>query len=300
MTARTPGPAASARRRQLSVLSPKHFATEQGKLTVEGPAQESRTAREGTDRDQEHGAVSDIIVVREPEQREAGQGKEREDGKVDAALLRLVADVGNGDGDDGGAHIRRHRVQLRLGVGPAEAKQDGRQEDRQALDRDVDEEEGKRARVVVDASDSLLDVLLGHGKIRVGFVLAEEALRSNASLALVEEVARGRRRGHPFRRSETNNARNETLKEEDVAPPVDAHRRDAPRRDLGETSGKQTTKGTGDGGGRHVDTDAEQELVALVKGAEEEGHSGHGTALKDTENGAGHHQAGEALDKGRA
>lgn len=270
------------------------------RLTVHCPTKETRAARESTDGDKKHGHVANVGVLDPSQDGEANHGEAGKRTQPDTTLPGLVAEPRHGDGNHAGAHVGRHRVKLRLGVGPAEVVEDGGQEHRETLDGDVDEEEGQGAGVVVDAENSSLDI--GPGDLPGGIrpVLTQQTLSGDLSLAFVEEVGGRRISRHPNGRQKTNDDGDETLKEEDVAPRVDLGARDSPRGDLGQGGGQETTKSTGDGSSRDVNTDAEQELVALVEAAQEEGHTRHGTTLKDTQERTGDHEASEILDEGGA
>lgn len=133
-------------------------------------------------------------------------------------MLRLVTRIRDSDGHDTGADVRRDAVQLGLCVGPVEVAQDGGQEHGQALDGDVDEEEGQAAGVVVDVGDGALDVREGDALVGLGAVLADEALRGDHPLALREELAGRGGGGQPDWRDEADYHGYNSLKKEDVAP----------------------------------------------------------------------------------
>jgi hypothetical protein len=154
------------------------------------------------------------------------------------------------------------------------------------------------------------------------------------ALTLVQEVAFFGAFGHDEGRSEADNHREKSLKKEDVAPIVDDHGGDSPRRDASKTGcplaidvhqqiimnipcSEQTTKGSSHRRGRDVDADAEQEFVALVEAGDEEckttkscmlgidttsvwGHLRHDTTLEYTKTSPSSQQSLEALHKGTA
>lgn len=152
----------------------------------------------------------------------------------------------------------------------------------------------------MDAKDGPLDVRPGDLLVGLGTVLPDQPLVGNHALPLGQELAGARRTGQPDRGEAANEHRDEALKEEDVAPGVDAHRGHAPGGDAGQARGQQAAKGAGHGGRGDVDADAEEELLALVKGAQVKGHAGHGAALEDAEDGARDEQARVGGDEGGA
>lgn len=214
--------------------------------------------------------------------------------------MRLVAGIRNGDSHHAGADVRRDAVQLGLCVCPVEVAQDGGQEDGQALDGDVDEEEAEAARVVVDAHDGAPDMSERDALVGVRAVLAHEALRRDRLLALREEPARRRRRRQPDWRDHADHHGQQPLEEEDVAPAVDAHARRAPVRDAREARRQEAAEGAGHARRRDVDADAEEELLALVEGAQVEGEAWHGAALEHAQDGSRHEEARVAGDEGGA
>lgn len=129
-----------------------------GQHTVETPRQERGTAGERADGDEEDSHVLDIGRHVGAQHREPNDADGREQRQPDAALPRAIRHERDQDGDQTGQHVRRHRVQLRLGGRPAQVGEQRRHEERDALHRDVDEEEAERADVVVDVEDSPLDV----------------------------------------------------------------------------------------------------------------------------------------------
>ncbi len=205
--------------------------------------------------------------------------------------MRLVAPVSHSDGDQARGNVGGDRIELRHSVGPAQVLEDGRHENRKALHGDVDEEEAQGAGVVVDAEDGLSDVLPRNGSRRICLVLADEPLHGDAPLPLRQEVGTAGARGHPNRGRQANDHGYQSFKKEDVPPRVNSHRADTPFRNPCKTGRQQTAKRAGDGRGRDVDAHAKEQLVPLVKAAEEEGHPGHSTALEDAQEHAGDHQA---------
>jgi hypothetical protein len=100
--------------------------------------------------------------------------------------------------------------------------------ERDTLDRNVDEEKAQSAEVVDDVQHSPLHVVNLDLLVLVGSALRNQSLRGNHALTLVKEPAFGRAPGHQERCSKTDNNCEKTLKEENVAPFVNAHRSNTP------------------------------------------------------------------------
>lgn len=81
---------------------------------------------------------------------------------------------------------------------------------------------------------------------------------------------------------------------------MDAHAGGAPVRDAREARRQQAAEGARHARRRDVDADAEEELLALVEGAEVEGEARHGAALEGAEDGPGDEQARVGGDEGGA
>lgn len=173
---------------------------------VRRPGEESRTPGKGTDCDQENATVSDIRVSCPPHDGESSNGGKGEYCKVDTTAVRLVRYIGNGDGNETGANVRGHRVELSLGCCPAKIlKNSGLHfvrtrsnarilcityhEKRDTLNRDVDAEETECAEVVVDVHNGTLDVVKFDLLVLVRATLRSQSLRGNHPFTLVEEPA---------------------------------------------------------------------------------------------------------------
>lgn len=152
----------------------------------------------------------------------------------------------------------------------------------------------------MDAHDSAFDMCKGDALVRLGAVLADQALRGDHLLALGEELARRGGRGQPNWRDEADDHGDDALEEEYVAPRVDAYAGGAPVRDAREARRQQAAEGARHARRRDVDADAEEELLALVEGAEVEGEARHGAALEGAEDGPRDEQARVGGDEGGA
>ena len=168
------------------------------------------------------------------------------------------------------------------------------------MDGDVDQEKPNGAGIVVHVHNRELDVSPLHLFGGISSVLPDQAFRSNLLLVLVQEIRRFGIRRHPDGRQQADDNRDDALKEENVLPRVDRMARNSPLGNLGKTGSQQPAKGASDGGRADVDADSKQELFALVKGRQEESHTRHGAALKNTQDGAGAHEAAEVGDEGGA
>lgn len=270
------------------------------KLTVDRPRQVSGPTRKRAHHDKEHSHVPDTRIVLPPQDRKAGETQQREGPQVHPTPARLVTHIGNSHSHETGTNIRRHAVQLRLGVCPAEGLQNRRQEHRKTLDGDINEEKAKGAGVVVDAKDGPLDVRPGDLLIGLCSVLANEALVCDHFLPFRQEFARPGRAGQPDGGYETDEHGHEAFEEENVAPGVDPHRGHAPGWNPGQARGQQPAKCARHRSGRYIDADAEEQFLALVKGTQVEGHAGHRSALEDTQDGARGEQARVGRHEGGA
>jgi hypothetical protein len=161
-------------------------------------------------------------------------------------------------------------------------------EQRNTLYGDVDEKEPKSAEVVGDVHHSPLNVMDLSLLVLIGTTLQLQSLRGDHPFAFVQEPAIFRAPRHQEWCSETNDNGKQPLEEEDVTPSMNDHARGAPRGDARETvsrlafdacqsvsavlhSSEQSTEGACHGCCGYVDTDTEQELVALVEAGDEEG-----------------------------
>jgi hypothetical protein len=104
-------------------------------------------------------------------------------------------------------------------------------EKRDSLDSDVDEEKTQSAEVVSDVQHRPLHVVRLDFLVLLSSTLQDESLSRYHALAFVEEPAVLGVRRHQEWRAETNENREKTLKEENVAPRFDDHGSDAPRGD---------------------------------------------------------------------
>lgn len=152
----------------------------------------------------------------------------------------------------------------------------------------------------MDVCDGALDVGQGDFLVGMGPVLPDQALGRDHLLALREELARRWGTREPDGRDEADDHGDYPLEEEDVAPRVDAHAGHAPVRDAGQARRQEAAEGAGHARRGDVDADAEEELLALVEGAEVEGEARHGAALEGAEDGPGHEEARVAPDEGGA
>lgn len=281
-------------------ISTGHGAHTWSRSIVDRPGQEARPARERPHRDEVDAHVADVGVGLPAQDGKANNSQHREGGEVRAPLAGLVARIGDGNSDDTRTHVRRDAVQLGLCVRPVEVAQDGGQEHRQALDGDVDEEEAQAAGVVVDVCHGAFDVGQGDFFVGVGAVFTDQPLGGDHLLALGEELARRGGTRKPDGRDEPDDHGDYPLEEEDVAPRVDPHGCDAPVRDARQARRQEAAEGARHARRGDVDADAEEELLALVEGAEVECEPGHGAALEGAEDCPGHEEARVAPDEGGA
>jgi hypothetical protein len=189
---------------------------------------------------------------------------------------------------------------LRHGRGVAHVAEQSRQEERERLHGNVDGEEAERTDGVVDVEDGTLDVHQLDLLVDVGTVLTEETLSSDGLLAFGKEFALVRVSLHEEGSDQGNDASEETLEEENVAPGVEFHGSDAELRNPDETGSQKTTESASKRTGRDEDTDAEKELVPLVEAGEEEGNTGHSATLSQTQECACNEKSGVALNEGSA
>jgi hypothetical protein len=189
---------------------------------------------------------------------------------------------------------------LRHGRGVAHITEQSRQEKRERLHRDVNSKEAERTDGVVDVEDGTLDVHQLDLLVDIGAVLTEEALSGDGLLTLREELALVRVCLHEEGSNQGNDASEETLEEENVAPGVELHSSDAEFRDPDEASSQKTTESASKRTGRDEDSDAEKELVPLVEAGEEEGNTGHSATLSQTQECACNEKSGVALHEGSA
>lgn len=221
---------------------------------------------------------------------------------------------------------------MSFGSGPAKISQDSGHEEGDALYGDVDAEEAESAEVVGDVKERTLNVVRSDLLSLIGSALQFQTLGSDHALALGQEPALFGASGHQEWCAETDDGCKEALKEEDVAPSVNAHRGNAPWRDARKAaeglvlsitsshanlpSSKETAESTSHRRSRDVNTNAEEQLIALVETGDEEGqtavlllvnhhyyytrHSRHDTTLKNTEHSSGSQESFETLDKGSA
>lgn len=232
--------------------------------------------------------------------READDAQDREGRKVNTAQSRPVTGECHGNGKDTSDAVRSDRVELRHGRGVSHVAEQSRQEERERLHSDVDCEESKGTDGVVDVEDGALDVLQLDLLVDVGAVLAVEALGGDVLLTRGQELALVRVSLHEEGSNERHDAREETLEEEDVAPSVKLHGCDTKLGNPHEASSQQTTEGACKRTSRDEDSDAEQQLVPLVKAGEEECNARHGATLGQTQEGACDEKTSVSLDECRA
>jgi hypothetical protein len=182
----------------------------------------------------------------------------------------------------------------------AHITEQSRQEERERLHSDVDSEEAERADRVVDVEDRTLNMHQLDLLVDIGAVLTEEALSSDGLLAFRKEPALVWMCLHEEGSDQGNDASEEALKEENVAPGVELHSSDAEFRDPDKTSSQKTTESTSKRTGRDEDTDAEQQLVPLVEAREEESNTRHSTTLSQTQECSRNEKSGVALHEGSA
>lgn len=89
------------------------------------PCEESGTAGERADCDQEDASVADVGIRNPAHDGETCNGGDSEDREVQTAAVGLVADESDCDGDQTSADVRRDGVELGLGGGPTKIIEDG-------------------------------------------------------------------------------------------------------------------------------------------------------------------------------
>lgn len=162
------------------------------------------------------------------------------------------------------------------------------QEKRNTLDSDVDEKKSESADVVGDVEHRSLHMTRLDFLILSSASLRNQTFMRDPSFAFVQEVALAWACRHRKRCSDANKKSEEAFKEEDVAPRVNNHGRCTPCRDSGQSGetfvsisarvaryihspcSQKSTERTSHTGSRDVDTDAEQQLVALVEASDKE------------------------------
>lgn len=124
-------------------------------------------------------------------------------------------------------------------------------------------------------------------------MFADEALGCNSALPLSKKLAIFWVRLHKKRRSNSYQDRNQSLEKEDMPPIMQPDSRSAKLWNACQSSSEQTTKCSSHGRRRDEDSNAEEQLIAFVEAAKEEGNAGHYASLCETEEGASDAETGK-------
>jgi len=180
----------AARRPQGYYIAARDSPDRGSRRIIDAPGQEPRAAGESTHSAEVDGSVLETVSLAPAQQAETGDPQYREEGEVDAAQLSLVANIRGANRDQRRGHVHGYRVILCRERLIADLVQDRRQEHREPLHGDIDEEEAAGADVVVDVHDGALDVSRLHLLVRVRLVLDPYPLPRYPALPLREVCRR--------------------------------------------------------------------------------------------------------------
>ena len=213
---------------------------------------------------EEGSGVLDVHVAGGEEHHEADAADEGDDHVAVSAPLGLVGNVADHNGHDGSDGVRGHGEQLELGSGVLHALENGRQEQREAVQRAqaAHVDDGVAPRLPVDERGlhvARIDLSDAGACLAVG----AEAAHGAELLVGVEEGGGVREvEDHPPAEDADEDG-HQSFDDKDPAPPLVAgdavHLRDG--------GGEETTEGSGESGSGEEESRAETEFLALVPAA---------------------------------
>lgn len=119
-----------------------------------------------------------------------------------------------------GTWLTYNGIQLSSGGSPSQIPKDTRQEEREALDGNVDEEEAHGADDVVDVEKGSLDMCRRDNFMRISLVFTSQSLSSDPAFPLAQKPALFWLGLHEPRCDQGDNQREQAFEEENVAPCV--------------------------------------------------------------------------------